>query len=391
VTSSTNVSRVSIFQPAGRPNLFAKFKLNGQWVKRATPFKPGEEARAEAWALVKQHEEAVLTVRAWSVRWLAERRVSGIRDADNDNSRLNLHILPAIGDMALDEVRPKHIVDIVDKLKREGRAPRTVRNVYSVIKALFRDARIQDLCKTDPCILGHRQLGKLRDKDLGWRAGAVFSREELALLVGDERIPNDRRLLYGLLGLGMLRDGEAAGLRWRNFVRAEPLRRLVIVATYDRDTTKTETERWMPVHANLAPMLGFWQRTGWAKMMNRKPTDDDLVLPCPKPTNRGPRKPLGAMRDRHYIWKRFQADLALLGMRQRRVHDLRRTGISLAIEDGADENMLRRGTHAPPKHVMGLYTTPAWESLCEQVLKLDLFRQPKPRRTRVVQRPVPQD
>lgn len=78
------------------------------------------------------------------------------------------------------------------------------------------------------------------------------------------------------------------------------------------------------------------------------------------------------MRDRHYIWKRLQADLAVLGFRPRRAHDLRRTGISLAVDGGADEALLKRGTHAPPKHVMGLYTSVAWESLCREVGKLDL-------------------
>lgn len=128
----------------------------------------------------------------------------------------------------------------------------------------------------------------------------------------------------------------------------------------------------MPIHPVLNAMLLVWKHSAWEAMMGRPPTDDDLIVPCPAPTNRGPRKPLGAMRDRHYIWKRLQADLAVLGFRPRRAHDLRRTGISLAVDGGADEALLKRGTHAPPKHVMGLYTSVAWESLCREVGKLDL-------------------
>jgi hypothetical protein len=64
-------------------------------------------------------------------------------------------------------------------------------------------------------------------------------------------------------------------------------------------------------------------------------------------------------------------DLKALGLGHRRVHDLRRTGISLAIEDGADETILHRGTHAPPKDIMGLYTSVAWEALCREVDKFD--------------------
>ena len=66
--------------------------------------------------------------------------------------------------------------------------------------------------------------------------------------------------------------------------------------------------------------------------------------------------------------------MGLLEARQRRVHNLRRTGISLAIEDGADEAILKRGTHAPPRHVMALYTSVAWKTLCREVVKLQLER-----------------
>jgi len=61
-----------------------------------------------------------------------------------------------------------------------------------------------------------------------------------------------------------------------------------------------------------------------------------------------------------------------VGARQRRAHGLRRTGISLAIEDGAEELILKRGTHAPPRHVMALYTSVQWKTLCREVAKLAL-------------------
>ena len=190
--------RVIVFKPADREHLFAKFKLKGAWVKRATPFTPGQEEEARAFG-VKLYAAALvperLTVREWSRRWLAQRTVD---DVDNDESRLRNHVLPAIGEMLLAEVRPAQLVDVVEKLK-EHHAPRTIRNVYSVIKAMYRDAVIQDLLtrQDDPCILTARQLGKLRDKDLGWRQEAVFARQELELLL--ESTPCPRRGPHVLL------------------------------------------------------------------------------------------------------------------------------------------------------------------------------------------------
>ena len=358
----------SVFARAGRPNLFVKFKdPAGRWVMRATKFRRGQEA--DALAELERLRTPVRTVSGWADGWLASR--SGLADVANDRQRYSDHIKPTIGDLVLDEVRPSHLVSIVETLRNAGAAPRTIRNVYSVARAMFRDAVIADRCKASPCVLTHRQLGKVKDADLGWRQEAVFSRDELETLVGDPRLPLIRRVLWGLLGIAGLRDGEACALRWGRLHGTKPLARIVVTASNGKDTTKTETERWMPVHPVLRELLNEW-KTGWAGQVGRPYADDDLVLPAPKATNRGPRKLAGSMLDKNWIWKRLQADLTTLGLRPRRAHDLRRTLISLAIADGADEAILRRGTHAAPKHVMGLYTSVEWETLCREVAKLQL-------------------
>jgi integrase len=349
----------------------------GRWRQRATGIPALPERRADAERLLaevraglKAHadvgEPGPVTVRSWGGRWLKTRTGP---DRVNDEARLRLHVYPLLGSMPLDEVRPRHLVEVVDRLRAAGRAPRTVRNVYSVMKALFRDARIADVLQAaDPCILTHRQLGKIKDSAKFKRAEAVFGPEELAALVGDERLPQDRRVWYGLLGIGMLRTGEAAGLRWGRVQRAEPLGRLVVATSYDKGRTKTDTDRWMPVHPTLAAALAAWRLGGWAREFGRPPTDDDLVLPVPPtPKRRGRRRPAGSLRTKDWARKRLVADLAVLGLRLRRGHDLRRTGISLAQDGGADSRVLRWGTHAPPGETIDGYTTLAWGTLCRAV------------------------
>lgn len=361
----------AIYQPSRRKNLYIRYRSpDGGWKSKATPFLPGQEADALAFA--RKLEGTVDLVHDWAQTWLERRREAGVQDVENDEARLRDHVLPTIGALRIDEVTPAQMVAFVDAMKKKGLAPRTVRNVYSVARALFRDAMIEGLSAASPCILTHRQLGKLRDKDLGWRAGAVFTRTELEMLIGDPRIPLFRRVLWGLLGVAGLRDGEACALRWGRVLATKPLPRLVIVASNGRDTTKTETERWMPVHPVLEELLTDWKYR-WQIDFERFYREEDLVLPAPLPTNRGPRKPYGAMLDKNWIWKRLQADLRILGMRPRRAHDLRRTLISLAKADGAQEYILRRGTHSPPKDVMELYTSVEWEALCTEVAKLKLI------------------
>jgi len=243
---------------------------------------------------------AFVSLDAYSKRWLKNRERVGVRSWKDDESRLRHHVLPFLGKMALDDVQPRHVNEVVQRLRAAKKAPRTVRNVYSVVAALFRDAQIDGLISRTPCILTKYQLGKIGDAKHEWRALAIFSRDELQKLIGDERVPWDRRVFYALLGLGMLRHGEAAGLRWRHVVKMEPLSRLIIATSYDTGDTKTSVERWMPVHPVLAAMLAEWKLRGWREQMERAPGADDLVVPTPKPTNHGPRVPLGSMRDDHY-------------------------------------------------------------------------------------------
>jgi hypothetical protein len=66
----------------------------------------------------------------------------------------------------------------------------------------------------------------------------------------------------------------------------------------------------------------------------------------------------------------LREDLELLGLRGRRVHDTRRTFISLALANGANRDKLAWVTHGPKGDIMSLYTTLPWESLCAKVAKL---------------------
>ena len=68
------------------------------------------------------------------------------------------------------------------------------------------------------------------------------------------------------------------------------------------------------------------------------------------------------------------ADCDAVGLRNRRVHDLRRTGITLAREDAADKDVLRFCTHGGPEDIMDVYPSLGWSKLCAQVSLIDIER-----------------
>jgi len=378
---------MGVFRRGSR--LWLRFKgPDGTWRNARTEYSVGEEREAEkafrsvtdriaaGQELLGDRNEPV-TVREYAeTKWFESRRAV-VADWKTDEGRLKIHVLPRLGKMRLEDVRPRHLADLFQKLRAsKALAPKSIHNVYGVTSALFRDAALYGLIDSTPCILTERELGKNVDSDPEWRATAIYTRAELEQLLFDERVPLDRRVMYALQGLAGLRHGEAAGLRWRHFDPSTPvLGRLVVATSYDTGRTKTGQARHMPVHPTLAAILAEWRLGGWPAMQGRPPEPDDLVAPTPAPKNRGPRVAKGSMRSDGYSYKRLVGDLATLGLRHRRGHDLRRTFITLARTDGARRDILELCTHTPERRTIDLYTSFPWESLCAEVAKLNVHRE----------------
>jgi integrase len=373
-----------------RRRWWIKFRLNtGDWRPRATPFLVDSiDGRSKAAKLLASVEEALrasrelpsdpfeVTVERYGARWVEQRKALRIDDWTNDESRLRCHVYKHIGMLRLTEVSARHIADLIRalRLSRPRKAPRTVRNIYSVLRAFFRDAEIDGLIERSPCILTRYQIGEAVDADPDWRDRAIYTRDELETLLSDARVPRDRQVLYGLMGVAALRHGEAAGLKWMRYDGERlPLGRLLIRRSYDRPQTKTATRRDMPVHPALAAILTAWLHGGWEVMMGTAPTPDDLIVPMID----GRRTPHGKMRSKNDSYKRLQRDLRVLGFRSRRGHDLRRTMISLAQDDGASREILRDVTHGRSKRdAIDDYTTLQWATVCTEVAKLRLVPVP---------------
>jgi integrase len=345
----------------------------GKWVGAPTQSRPGEEKRAlRHLATVEAHVKAMteaktkadvapgapLTVAAYVKRWLTDRKRLGLRSVPDDTSRMNLHVLPHIGGMELHEVRPRHLRELVLRLREKGKlAPRTIHHVYHLTATLFRTAVAEELIDATPCVLQRGVLPKKVDKDPTWRVTAIYTREEIEKLISDRRIAEDRRVLYALKALGGLRHGEAAGLRWRQYDQTlEPLGGLSL------EQTKTQVPRRVPVHPTLARVLSEWKSAGFERTYGRAPTAIDLVVPTRNFTERSAQE----------TPKQLHDDLRTLGLRERRGHDLRRTFVTLAQVDGARRDLLETMSHGPRGDIVSVYTTFPWPALCAEIAKLKI-------------------
>lgn len=355
--------------------LYAKIKnVEGKWVRVATPFPVGDEERARTWARDRQREvmdelarrarfgDGPLTVAAYASKWLDARRTKTVRD---DRNRIETHALPRIGHLLLSEVRPRHIRDLVLELRADKEAdlaPKTIREVASILGTMFKSAFIEELVPSNPVVLERGVLPKKMDKDPAWRAQAIFTRDEIEMLLSDERIPEDRRLIYGLKFF-CGRHTEVLTSTWSQYdATTRPLGTLHLVET------KTGIPRAVPVHPTLARMLASWKLGGWQRVYGCSPRADDLIVRTRRAGNvyRAADTQLRFVQDLEAIGLRTKAST-----RNRRGHDLRRTLITLSRADGAIDSLLRWVTHGPkPGEILDVYSSPPWAALCAEVAKL---------------------
>lgn len=318
-----------------------------------------------------------LTVRAYLVRWVKDRETRGIAAASIERTRINKYIAPEIGDLPLEELRPRHVRDMVRALR--GRkdddklAPRTILHIYGILHNAMESAVVDELLVANPVKVKEGELPKKVDADREWRAQATYTVREVERLISDSLIPVERRVQYALKALTGMRHGEVAALCFRHLdYTAEPLARIHVVQAFDSidgvvKGTKMEQIRAVPMHPTLAKILASWKLEHWERIYGRKPTVDDYVVPTRAFTCVNGADACHAFHD----------DLVALGLRvkagktrNRGGHDLRSWFKTRCVEDGADWALLRRTTHAPPKDVDGGYDRYSWATICREVGKL---------------------
>lgn len=307
-----------------------------------------------------------MTLAAYAAQWIEQRKRRGVRSVHDDETRLRLHVLPALGKRRIDSIARKDIRELVERLRTTGTlAPKTVRNVYGVTRTLFRDAMIEELVLIDPCVLPRGALPSPRDPSNSTtrRQPSIFARSEVRMLLKDERVPPDRRTFYALLFLTGMRHGEAAGRRWRDLDEAaRPLAALTVATQYLGELLKTKTPRVVPVHPTLKKVLDAWRDGGFEAFYGRRPSADDFIVPSRT----------GSCRACSTTHRNLQEDCAAMQITGRRTHDTRHTFISLARRDGARKEVLERVTHNARGDIVDHYTQFDWEPLCEAVACLRL-------------------
>ena len=372
--------------PSAPPNYWLDYRVHGERIrepgcgrnKQASErllAKRLREIEAGTWKRPELRGEN-LTLAQYAERWSAVREAEGVKTWADEASRLRDHVLPTLGHMPLSAISRADVKSLIGSLAISGAlAPRSVRHVYGALRSLYSRAVEDEIVVTTPCTLRTKrgELPPKKDRDPRWRHTAMFTVEEVDALIGDERIPWNRRVFYALLFLTGQRFGEAAGRQWQDWDRtARPLTKLIVATQYDGQELKSPTgsapTRYVPVHATLEAMLTDWRDQGFAFTYGRDPQPTDWLVPS--------LKDMGLRTIRNGL-KRLKQDCQTLQIRERTQHDARRTMSTLLREQGVARDLVGVLTHGETtSSTLDHYLVWQWPVLCDAVSRLPITAPP---------------
>jgi integrase len=236
----------------------------------------------------------------------ARRYVRNKRTDDRLTSVIVRHIIaPPLGEHQLDKLTPAMLLEHLSSLR--DLAPRTKNHLRKHIRAIYKDATARGL------YTGRIPTDDVQQFHVPRRKLETLSLEEAQKILAVTKPPWRGILAVALHGL---RKGEIWGLDLADVDLAR--RELRVRRSHSRDTTKTERERVVPIHAALAPII---------------------AQACELAIGRGgplfPGREGKRRNDRASVEVPFGRALRLAGIKRHvRFHDLRHTAASLLIAAG---------------------------------------------------------
>lgn len=307
-----------------------------------------------------------LTVRAFFSWWFGARRV---RNNASERGMFVKHVESRAWFVAkrLRMVVPRDVQRLFIEITADSAlAPKSVHNLFGVVRNGFRKALREGFVSADPCILDRGIVSRKT------REQRPYALDEVARLV-DPSLVGSWQAVWNSLGFftGM-RMGEICGRKWRDWMRDSlPLTGLDVATQYDDQVLKTDRPRRVPVHECLERVLRAWWESGFELHYGRKPTGEDFICPDPRCAE-------VPVRNKNQAYRLWRSAASRAGVENHREHAVRHTFITHARRGGARGSVLAKATHNAAGEVIDIYTHWEWEPLCEAVSCFPTIGEPVP-------------
>lgn len=305
--------------PMGTPVKAVKSRLSSI----ETDIMRGSWASPKAGSIsLREHAESWLAsgVRRNRIRPTTEAKYRGLLDRN---------ILPTLGDIALNDMRPAHVRVWFDELVADHRS--TASNAYRLLATMFNSAVRDELIVKSPCTIE----GASRDP-ASERPTATVAECQAALAA----VPKEHRVAIMLTAWGQLRRSEVLGLQRRDV---------------DLDAGTIKVERAWLITSGGQKLLGDPKTTAGRRTVHLPPDAldalrahlDQFVGPADdawlfKGSRGQPVHPRTLTR----VWATARSTI---GRDDLVLHDLRHSGLTWVAQAGATTaELMRRGGHSSP-------------------------------------------
>lgn len=333
----------------------------GQQIRRR-----GFATKTEAASAMKESQEAHdgvfaptnETVGSYLQRWLDQRSAGGsIKESTADSYRRTLKpVFPVIGQLPLQKLTADHLDQLYRELLRtggragQGRSPRTVRYVHTVLRKSLADAERKGLISRNPATRADpptSSSAKAAERQ-------IWSLNEAKAFLAQDDLPAYRRIAWEVaLGTG-LRRGELSGLRWDDLDdRRLSVRRTRTTASHrvvESSPKTARSERSIQLAPDLLQQLRAW-RAEQGRMFLRTGQRCEYVLTDDRLS---PWHPDALTR----AWTRdaeAAVERALVSARMT-LHDCRHWHATQLVRAGVDLNTVsNRLGHSTPAFTLSVY------------------------------------
>lgn len=309
---------------------------------------------------------------------LARRIARGVATAAKDErGHIENHLIPMFGEMLLGDMTFQVIKERFAKYWDGDHAGRTVRNIHATLRSILIEAAEDGLIPTAPTPLSSRRdhVPPPRDKDPLWRRTAQFDRGEVAALVGCADVLTMRRVIYATYFLTGSRAKEVLPLRVGDYLQMLPWPALAVHALKVGRHASPRT-RFVPVPPELQAWLDWWLANEYEVLVGHAPRPEEPLFPTISKRRRNRGETFCSRDEVYKQWMRN--DLPAAGLRHRRLHDARRTLVSVLRSSGVSDTAIRAVTHTSTSDsILDAYTTWEWAGLCTELQGVE-WGLPKP-------------
>lgn len=290
---------------------------------------------------------------------------SSLRPLTFDSYRANVlnHVVPHLGELKLQGVTPAALNTFYGELS-ESLSPTTIRYIHAILRRAFADAVRWNRLPSNPA----DGADPPRKSSAARNAMRTWSAPELHQFL--EGVSQDRlAACWRFLAMTGCRRGEALGLRWRDIDFARGQATILQAIVGGRATSEPKSESGRRTIALDVGTLAALRRHREAQRLERDVfgdhySDNDLVFCREDGTPMWPRS----------LSRAFSRRIAALDLPRIRLHDLRHTHATLALQAGIHPKVVQeRLGHASISITLDIYshaTQPMQQDAASQVAAL---------------------